>query len=132
MRGILSLFRDPGWIGTAQDERSGSRAARYVAFVLGSVILCVGCLLMSGQPHPAPHAAYCANKLRQIGLACQMYANQDPSGRYPATPNLILETEDITPEVFICPASLDTPATGATTQATAANLTVGGHLSYVY
>jgi len=73
----------------------------------------------------------CANNLRQIGLACLMYAN-DHANQYPDNLSVVLRDEDITPEVFVCPSSNDTPARGPTKQALAANLTAGGHLSYIY
>ncbi len=40
--------------------------------------------------------------------------------------------EQITPPVFLCPASNDTPSTQATTQAIAADWQKPGHLSYLY
>jgi prepilin-type processing-associated H-X9-DG protein len=73
----------------------------------------------------------CANNLRQIGLACLMYANEH-SGQYPDSLSTVLRDEDITSGVFVCPSSNDTPAQGPTTQAIVANLTAGGHLSYIY
>jgi prepilin-type processing-associated H-X9-DG protein len=45
---------------------------------------------------------------------------------------ILFETEDITPDAFICPSSDDTSAHGPTTQAVVADLTSGGHLSYIY
>ena len=73
----------------------------------------------------------CVNNLRQIGLACLMYANEH-ANQFPDTLSEVLRDEDITPEVFVCPSSNDTPANGPTTQALVANLTAGGHLSYIY
>ena len=73
----------------------------------------------------------CGSNLRQLGQAMVLYAN-DHQGRYPDTMGDLLE-EDITLTVFICPASNDQAATTApTTQAAAANLLAGGHLSYIY
>ena len=44
-----------------------------------------------------------------------------------------LMDQDLTPAVFICPNTNHTPAAlGPTTQATAANIHSGGHLSYIY
>jgi prepilin-type processing-associated H-X9-DG protein len=59
-----------------------------------------------------------------------LYAN-DHGGHYPNTFGELFE-EDLISGVFVCPDTNDTPATGATTQALAANLTAGGHLSYIY
>jgi prepilin-type processing-associated H-X9-DG protein len=80
---------------------------------------------------PAANRIKCASNLRQIGQATMLYAN-DHQGRYPDTIGELME-EDITTAVFICPGSNDEPAAAAaTTQATAANIHSGGHLSYIY
>ncbi len=68
--------------------------------------------------------------MHQIGLAILLYQN-DHAGAYPNSVDEMLE-EPITAEVFICPASTDTPSTGATTQAIAADFHKPGHLSYIY
>ncbi|HEX3357256.1 MAG TPA: H-X9-DG-CTERM domain-containing protein [Tepidisphaeraceae bacterium] len=73
----------------------------------------------------------CPSNLRQIGQAILLYAN-DHHGAYPDSVSTILLEEEVTSQLFICPTSNDTPATGPTTQAVAANLTAGGHLSYIY
>jgi prepilin-type processing-associated H-X9-DG protein len=73
----------------------------------------------------------CASNLQQIGLAIRLYAN-DNKGQYPDTFTTLLANEDITPAVFVCPSSNDSPAGGPTTQATLDDLTSGGHLSYIY
>jgi hypothetical protein len=73
----------------------------------------------------------CQSNLHRIDIAIQLYAN-DNDGRYPETLGILRETEDITPDAFICPSSDDTRAQGPTTQAVVADLTSGGHLSYIY
>jgi hypothetical protein len=77
------------------------------------------------------HRAWCAKNLRQIGLACLVYANEH-SNQYPDSLGVVLRDEDIVSDVFVCPDTTDTRARGATTQAMVANLTAGGHLSYIY
>jgi prepilin-type processing-associated H-X9-DG protein len=49
----------------------------------------------------------------------------------PRLENLLLDG-DLTQVVFLCPATTDTPAPGATLQATVAALSSGGHESYIY
>jgi prepilin-type processing-associated H-X9-DG protein len=73
----------------------------------------------------------CASNLRQIGQGIQMYANEN-RGSFPDDFAVLLLTQDLTSYEFVCGASNDTWARGPTTQAVAANLTAGGHLSYVY
>jgi prepilin-type processing-associated H-X9-DG protein len=66
-----------------------------------------------------------------VGLAMLLYSNEH-GGQYPACfEDLILQGE-LTPNFLCCPRTNDTQATGPTTQAVAANLASGGHLSYVY
>jgi prepilin-type processing-associated H-X9-DG protein len=96
------------------------------------VLLVISFLLPSqqGMGRGAPKVK-CAANLRQIGQAILLYAN-DNHGQYPDSFGTLLLNEDITSDAFVCPDSNDTPATGATTQAIVANLTAGGHLSYIY
>jgi prepilin-type processing-associated H-X9-DG protein len=72
-----------------------------------------------------------ASNLRQIGQAILLYCN-DHGGVYPDSFQTILLNEDMTGDEFVSPLTSDTPAQGATAQAAADQLAVGGHLSYVY
>jgi len=72
-----------------------------------------------------------ASNLRQIGQAILLYGN-DHQGKYPDSFQTILLNEDITSEVFVSPSRSETPASGATQQQAADQLTEGGHVSYVY
>lgn len=75
----------------------------------------------------------CASNLRSLGQAILMCAS-DHGGRFPDTLGDVVASSQHLPDVRIlqCPACDDTPPTGATPAARAANLTAGGHLSYVY
>lgn len=73
----------------------------------------------------------CASNLRQIGQAILLYANEN-DGSYPLRLEDLLLTQEIGSEVMICPASSDTKALGATPEQVAADLSKGGHLSYIY
>jgi prepilin-type processing-associated H-X9-DG protein len=99
------------------------------------VLMC-GCMMSIMLPslnraREMAQRVHCAAQMRSLGQAIQMYASEN-GGQYPDTIDKLMTTQDVTPEVFVCPSSKDTPATGATPQAQAANLTAGGHLSYVY
>ena len=72
-----------------------------------------------------------AANLRAIGQCILLYSN-DNNGDYPDSFATILLNEDVISGVFVNPASNDTPATGPTTQAAAAQLLAGGHCSYIY
>ncbi|HWE96219.1 MAG TPA: H-X9-DG-CTERM domain-containing protein [Tepidisphaeraceae bacterium] len=100
---------------------------------LGLFALVVSTLLPSiGRSREPANRVRCAANLREIGLACLLYANADPQGRFPPSFEVVLATQDITSEVFCCPETNDERATGATTQAAVDQLSAGGHLSYVY
>lgn len=44
----------------------------------------------------------CATNMRQIGLGAMLYANEN-QGKFPEDLGTILKTQDIAPEVFVCP-----------------------------
>jgi prepilin-type processing-associated H-X9-DG protein len=118
--------------------RARASAARIVMWTIVG-LGCLGVLLASTllpsiglRGRVPPSNRKCASNLRQIGLACIMYAYADPQGRFPPSFEVVLSTQDITSEVFCCPSSADERAKGATTQATVAQLSAGGHLSYIY
>jgi prepilin-type processing-associated H-X9-DG protein len=124
-----------GVLGTASGR---SRLSR-LGLVLSIGGLALGGMAASGSvlmPSPwrfsscsSPRVS-CGSNLRQLGQAMILYANEN-GGRFPATIADLL-TQDITSRVFVCPSTNDTEAAMAQTpQATAANVTAGGHLSYV-
>ncbi len=89
-------------------------------------------LLPSVQSHGYSNRVHSASNLRQIGQAIRLYSN-DTHGQYPDTLFTLLQTEDITPQVFISPSdSINTEAQGATTQAMEDQFSTGLHCSYVY
>jgi hypothetical protein len=84
-----------------------------------------------GAARGAANRVKCASNLRQIGHAITLYANEN-GGAYPDTLEQLVLTQDVTAEVFVCPDSHDTKATGADATAVAKNMGAGGHVSYVY
>jgi prepilin-type processing-associated H-X9-DG protein len=82
-------------------------------------------------PTDIPTRITCRSHLQQIGLAMQLYANEN-HGLYPPRFEDLLLTQEITSEVFICPATHDTKASGETPEIQAANLAKPGHCSYIY
>ena len=131
----MEYARPRGFEYARPQLRDGSsRAQRWVGTGL-AVVLVIALisllLLLLGTPREQANRARCSNNLRQIALVCQMYAYAN-GGRFPDTINDVLLTQDITADAFVCPTTTDTLATGPTTQAVAADLTAGGHLSYVY
>lgn len=113
-------------IDYAHPDTSPSRKRRSIwvvpALAVLLVLLSAWIILPSFDTHRvlAPRAK-CANNLRQIGLACLMYAD-DHSNQYPDSLSTVLRDEDITADVFVCPSSNDTPARGPTTQCSSLTL----------
>ena len=83
------------------------------------------------KPRVSSNRVKSASNLRSIGQCIRLYCN-DNNGDYPDSFATILLNEDVISGVFVNPASNDTPATGPTTQAAAAQLLAGGHCSYIY
>ncbi len=94
--------------------------------ILGTLLLPSG-----GHPRETANRIMCASNLKQIGLAMQLYANEN-KGLYPPRLEDLLLTQDMTAELFTCPTTNDTPAPGTTPQQQAANLSKGGHSSFIY
>jgi prepilin-type processing-associated H-X9-DG protein len=86
-----------------------------------------------GRPREPAQRVKCASNLRQIGQGIQMYANEN-RGAFPPSFDAVLSTQDLTPEVFVCPSSDHERATGPTTQAVVASFLSNPnlHCSYVY
>lgn len=129
-----------GIVGVTQtrDGRHSGKGMSITGISLGGVglllaIIGVGSALLApsySSSCTSPRVR-CAANLKQIGLAMQLYANEN-KGLYPPRPEDLLLTQDITTDIFVCPSTNDTWATGATTQQAAANLSAGGHDSYIY
>ena len=77
----------------------------------------------------------CEGNLKDLNEFLLMYVNTH-AGRYPDQLDELLEPNRFgsgaPPELFIAPFSTDTPATGPTTRALAAQVSAGGHCSYIY
>jgi prepilin-type processing-associated H-X9-DG protein len=122
-------YARPGLVG----KRSRVRiiVGAVIASLVGAVLV-TEVLIPSGLgSRPMVARVKCASNMRQIGQAISMYAN-DHNGQFPDDLQIVLENEDVTSVIFVCPESNDEPAVGSTTQATAAALLQPGHLSYIY
>ena len=88
-------------------------------------------LFVISRPRIYRQVDHCAANLRNIGLACQIYANEH-DGKFPDSFEALLQTGDIMPDYLICRGSNDTEAPGASSAEWASHLSEGGHVSYVY
>ena len=129
-----------GIIGFARtrDGRHCGKGLAITGISLGGVGLLLAIIAMGIEVLSPPMSSRatanpvkCRANLMQIGLAMQLYANEN-KGQFPPRPEDLILTQDITPEIFICPSTNDTLAPGATPQQQAANLSAGGHHSYIY
>ena len=95
--------------------------------------VCLSSILVPslGRAREPANRAQCARNLRAIGQAILMYAAEH-KGQLPDELEKLVTHQHATPEVFLCPSSDDTRAPGADWKAWAANMSKGGHLSYVY
>jgi len=111
--------------GTARRTMSSGKKA-LIFGILGAAMLAAAIAVFHPQPpHVESNRLWCASRLRQIGLACVMYANTQPNGEFPDSLQTMLKYTDITAEAFVCPSTSDT-------MATAAGPLSPGHVSYVY
>src|SRR5438874_12531225 len=101
----------------ARRSRHWRRVIGWSAGVLLALVLLVAFLTPTlGRARESADRVKCASCLRQIGQAAFIYANEH-GGQLPPDLPTLLQTEDITAEVFVCPSSTNVDkATGATTQ----------------
>jgi hypothetical protein len=83
------------------------------------------------NPRRISPSQICSSKLRWIWQSMQLYA-ADHGGRYPDRLADLILSLDLPAATLVCPSSGDTPAAGSTNQAVVADLSAGGHLSYIY
>lgn len=115
--------------------RPGPRTPTAVEWlvVFGVILLLVAIVLPSlNSPRIGSVRVACSANLRSLGQALHMYAAEH-RGALPVTVDTVV-AERFLPDVriLLCPDCEDTPAKGVTPAALAADVTAGGHLSYVY
>lgn len=111
--------------------RTGRRAVQ--ALVLAGIVIVVAALVLSALSRSkySLNRVKCAANMRALGQAIMMYANNN-QGQLPDSLATLCESQDISPAVFVCPASDDRPADGATTQAVRDQFAAQGYVSYLY
>jgi predicted Zn finger-like uncharacterized protein/prepilin-type processing-associated H-X9-DG protein len=114
-------------------QKKGLSGGAITGIVVGSIaVLLIPCLISILLPalnraREQANRVKCASNLRQIGLACIIYANGQRDGAFPDSFQTLLKSgASLSPDVFVCPSSNDSPPTGAS------GINVPGHLSYVY
>jgi hypothetical protein len=84
-----------------------------------------------GRARESANRVKCQSNLRQIGQAASIYASEH-GGQLPPDLVTLLQTQDVTAEIFTCASSRVNKAIGATTQQVVASLLAGDHLSYAW
>jgi prepilin-type processing-associated H-X9-DG protein len=135
-------YPGPGgqYVPQKQGMSGGTIALIVVAAVLIPLILIgvlIGAILTPalGRAREAANRAKCGNNLRQISLACMMYANGERNGDFPDKLERLVNgpsAQALTPDVFVCPAGKETPPNGSSPSQFAADVSNPAHLSYVY
>ncbi|HWE96218.1 MAG TPA: DUF1559 domain-containing protein [Tepidisphaeraceae bacterium] len=113
-------------------QKKGMSGGAIAAIVIGALVVVLACpasvlLPALNRAREQANRVKCASNLRQIGLACIMYANTQRDGAFPDSfQTLIKSGQPLDPNAFVCPSSKDDPPTSS------AGINVPGHLSYVY
>lgn len=98
-----------------------------VAVVLGGSFL----LPSLHRPRDPNYRAMCASNMKQIGLGAIMYANIK-DGRFPDDLETLLETEELSPNVLMCPLDAHDVPSGPTTRAIVSKMRTKKLISCIY
>jgi hypothetical protein len=144
MRGVLLILSTVATIGAipagivairkaAKENGAGRKQAR-VGLVLAGVTVVMGLILFwlldaLNSVHSRDDQIRCQSRVKIIGQAMLQYAN-DHNGQFPQ--NFSQLFNDVAPEIFVCPASMDQRAIGSTTQQVIADFAKPGRCSYIY
>jgi prepilin-type processing-associated H-X9-DG protein len=135
--GLLGILFGILGINKTKNPHVGGRGIAITGLCLGCVsILMTGCMISILLPslnraRETANRVRCAANMKSIGQALLLYAN-DNRGAYPPDLTVLLTTQDISGEVYVCPSSNDEPTHATAPSQIAADLSAGGHLSYVY
>jgi prepilin-type processing-associated H-X9-DG protein len=100
--------------------------------MVGQEALLISILLPSlNRARETANRVKCASNMRQVGLAIQLYANEN-KGKYPPDLGTLVLTQDITGQVFICPSGSNGDARLAGMKPEDAAKWVNEHSDYVY
>lgn len=114
-------------------RREGRGLMRLVpAMVVLSLFLAAWCAFpVVRRPIETANRMKCASNLSALGQVMMLYCNEN-RGQFPDRWEELLRTQQVPTFLMVCPSSSDTDAPGDSWQERLANLSSGGHCSYVY
>jgi prepilin-type processing-associated H-X9-DG protein len=118
-RGISSFPGSDALAGSSLGPATVGEAALLTSILLPSL----------NRSRETANRVKCASNERQIGQAILLYCN-DNRGKYPPDLGTLVKTEDITPEVFVCPSGNTQVPPGLTGDKAVA--WVNEHSDYIY
>jgi prepilin-type processing-associated H-X9-DG protein len=102
----MSWSDDAGWHFKSISPFPGSQALAdngFGAMMVGQNAMLVSVLLPSlNRARETANRVKCASNERQIGQGLLLYANEN-KGKYPDDLGTLMKSEELTPEVFLCP-----------------------------
>jgi predicted Zn finger-like uncharacterized protein/prepilin-type processing-associated H-X9-DG protein len=134
LSGIVAIITGIIALTKTRDPRVGGKGMAIAGISIGGLSLLMIPLMIAmllpnlNRAREQANRIKCASNMKQIGLEVAMYSNNDPGHAFPPDLKTLADIQNLSPGVFVCPSSNDTPASGATV---GASLTPG-HLSYVY
>ena len=124
-------YRNPMHQQTQRSKGWGTAIGWSLGVLAALLLLAILLMPTMGRARETAKRVVCASNLKQIGQAALLYSN-DHGGQLPPDFATLLQTQDITAEVFTCPSTATYKATGATTQQVVASLLAGDHLDYAW
>ena len=103
-------------------------AVIFIICFLTGVVFSAGGLMKARE---TANRVKCGSNMRQIGQGILLYANEN-KGKYPPDLGILVKTEDLTPEVFICPTGNNGFPRGANLAIDDQVKWVNEHSDYIY
>jgi prepilin-type processing-associated H-X9-DG protein len=132
--GSVSWVDDAGWHASGVTPFPGSTMlASDPSSLVGPAVMTSILLPSLNRARETANRVKCASNQRQIGMAILLYSNEN-KGKYPPDLGTLIKTQDITPEVFVCPSSENDAVPAQIRQADKGTQAkwVNDHSAYVY
>ena len=134
--GTQTLPLEYGGYSQPDKKATSMRWARLIVFGIG--LFLAGALFSSllipatGRQRAQALHAICTSNLKNIGLACIIYSNNQKDHSFPDSYEALIKDQELTPELFVCPAGRESPSPSTNPSAISADFARGGYCSYIY